>query len=214
VKSKKQNVRSSTEHYYKQSHSTSISKPLIVLIVLLLLTILVAVFADDVRQGTEQGLYPQKYALYVTKYAEKYNIPSHIVYGVIRTESNFDSNAVSSVGAIGLMQLMPDTFTWISNDLLGERLPAAMAYDPETNIRYGTYLLSRFYARYGDWNAALAAYNAGPGRVDGWLKDAQYITTEGKLNPEAIPFEETRRYVEKVQQSADTYLRLYATTSQ
>ena len=132
-----------------------------------------------------------------------------MIYAVIRTESNFDSNAVSAVGAIGLMQLMPDTFTWISNDLLGERLAPAMAYDAETNIRYGTFLLKRLYDRYGDWNAALAAYNAGPGRVDGWLKEAQYVDERGLLIPEQIPIGETRNYVDKVQQSAQAYTRLY-----
>ena len=132
-----------------------------------------------------------------------------MVYAVIRTESGFDSSAVSAVGAIGLMQLMPDTFRWISDDLLRERLASSMAYDPETNIRYGTYLLKRLYDRYGDWNAALAAYNAGPGRVDDWLKDAQYTDSSGHLIPDRIPIAETRNYVNKVQSTAQVYTRLY-----
>lgn len=214
MKRKSSIVRASTDHYKKSSKKFPLSGQVILLIVLVLLLIIVAFFADDIHKEATEGAYPQTYSMYVTKYAEKYNVPQYMIYAVIRTESKFDSNAVSGVGAVGLMQLMPETFTWISNDLLGERLPASMAYDPETNIRYGTYLLSRLYSRYGDWNATLAAYNAGPGRVDGWLKDSRYVDANGKLLPSEIPIDETRNYVAKVQKSAEEYRQLYETVSQ
>ena len=206
---KKVTVKASTGHYGKNAKKSPVSGQLILLLVLIALVVFVAVFSEDILLSAEQKAYPQKYSLYVNKYAEKYEVPQYMVYAVIRTESGFDSSAVSAVGAIGLMQLMPDTFRWISDDLLRERLASSMAYDPETNIRYGTYLLKRLYDRYGDWNAALAAYNAGPGRVDDWLKDAQYTDSSGHLIPDRIPIAETRNYVNKVQSTAQVYTRLY-----
>ena len=107
------------------------------------------------------------------------------------------------------MQLMPQTFRWISDDMLGERLDDGMILDPETNIRYGCYYLRRLYDRYGDGAAALAAYNVGPGRVDQWLEDPALTLEDGKLNPAAIPYQETRRYVKAILNTAQRYDTLY-----
>lgn len=182
--------------------------PLVILAAfLLLLTALTLLLRYDVSTRS----YPIEYSAYVETYAAEYNLPPHLVYAIIRTESAFDSCAVSSVGAIGLMQLMPDTFTWISADLLGDHFDVSMAYDPETNIRYGCYYLRRLYNRYGDIHAALAAYNAGPGRVDGWLKQPELVDETGALIPEAIPIRETRRYVASVLDAYHNYDALYPT---
>ncbi len=178
------------------------------LLLLILITCLIASFQDDIARLE----YPKGYSAYVEKYAAAYQLPPHLVYAVIHTESSFDSSAVSSAGAVGLMQLMPSTFLWITEDMLGENLPAGMAYDPETNIRYGCYYLSRLYGRYGDYAAALAAYNAGPGRVDDWLTDPSMIDADGHLCPEAIPVGETRRYVPTVLDTMQTYDKLYPPT--
>ena len=105
------------------------------------------------------------------------------------------------------MQMMPDTFAWLTDEILFEHLESGMLYDPETNIKYGTYLLSRFYDRYGDWELTLAAYNGGVGNVDSWLEDPEYCDGEGGLKK--IPFKETRNYVKKVTDARDTYERLY-----
>jgi soluble lytic murein transglycosylase len=155
----------------------------------------------------ERQAYPQDYAEYVEVYAARYGVPEPLVYAVIRTESDFDSGAVSSAGAVGLMQLLPETFTWLTDEILFDHLDEGMLYDPETNIKYGTYYLSRLYDRYGDWTVALAAYNGGPGNVDDWLVDPDYGDGEGGLS--YIPFRETRRYVKKVTKAQKTYARLY-----
>lgn len=155
----------------------------------------------------EKNFYPQHYAEYVETYTEAYGVPESLVYAVIRTESGFDSGVVSSAGAVGLMQLMPETFTWLTNEILFDHLESGMLYDPETNIKYGTYYLSRLYDRYGDWELALAAYNGGPGNVDEWLADPAYSDGEGGLSK--IPFRETRRYVKKVTDAREVYERLY-----
>jgi len=183
---------------------------LITLLAVLLSLILVCValyflFEPDI----DRALYPREYREYVEKYAKQYDVPENLVYAVIRTESSFDSQAVSRVGAVGLMQMMPSTFRWLTDDILAEQLADEALYDPEVNIRYGTYYLRRMYDRYGDWETALASYNAGSGRVDGWLEDSSLTDAKGELIVESIPFEETRNYVKKVVKAYDAYSRLY-----
>lgn len=175
---------------------------------------LIAVFAigmgflaDFVITCFEKRSYPREYTEYVETYAEQYGVPETLIFAFIRTESSFDSGAVSSAGAVGLMQMMPATFAWLTDEILFDHLESGMLYDPETNIKYGTYLLSRYYDRYGDWELAFAAYNGGPGNVDKWLEDPAYSDGEGGLKK--IPFKETRNYVRKVADAWDTYERLY-----
>ena len=163
--------------------------------------------ADFVITCFEKSAYPREYAEYVTVYAEKYGVPEELVYAVIRTESDFDSGAVSPVGAVGLMQLMPSTFEWLTDDMLFEHLENGMLYDPETNIRYGTYCLSYLYDRYGNWETAIAAYNGGLGIVDKWLEDDKYADGEGGLK--RIPFKETRQFVTRVTDAWEMYEKLY-----
>ena len=163
--------------------------------------------ADFVITCFEKNAYPREYYEYVEVYAEAYGVPEGLVYAVIRTESSFDSGAVSPVGAVGLMQLMPSTFEWLTDDMLFEHLESGMLHDPETNIKYGTYCLSYLYDRYGDWELALAAYNGGLGNVDKWLEDDRYADGEGGLK--RIPFGETRQFVARVTDAWEMYERLY-----
>lgn len=163
--------------------------------------------ADFVITCFEKASYPREYVEYVTVYAEAYGVPEELVYAVIRTESDFDSGAVSQAGAVGLMQLMPSTFRWLTDDMLFEHLEDGMLYDPETNIRYGTYCLSYLYDRYGRWDLAIAAYNGGLGNVDEWLADDRYADGEGGLS--RIPFKETRQFVTRVTDAWEMYEKLY-----
>ena len=82
-----------------------------------------------------------------------------------------------------------------------------MIYDPETNVRYGTFYLSLLYKRYENWETALAAYNAGPGEVDSWLEDEKYSSDGVSLKN--IPYKETRLYVKKIIKASEKYLKLY-----
>ena len=106
---------------------------------------------------------------------------------------------------------MPSTFEWITTDLLREYLAPGMIYDPETNIKYGTYYLARLYRKFGDWNTAVAAYNAGEGKVSEWLKDPRYSDDGAKLNIDTIPkeYRETENYVKKVNKALRKYGELY-----
>jgi len=152
--------------------------------------------------------YPRRYSKYVTAASKKYNIPEHIIYAVIHTESAFQKNAVSKSGAKGLMQLMPKTFRWISDEMRFQYLPDEAIFDPQTNIDYGVWYLRYLYNYFGDWNSVFAAYNGGMGNVNKWLNDERY-SENGKLIIDKIPLEETRNYVKKVNSSIATYDRLY-----
>ena len=176
----------------------------IILIVLAISIVFGFVFDFAVNQ-IEHALYPQpsKYTESVQKYSERFNVPEELIWAVIKTESGFDSSAVSSAGAVGLMQLTESTFNEISTQRLKEGLAAGMRYDPDTNIRYGTYYLSYLYQRYGNWDAALAAYNGGLGNADDWVDE------NGKLSVNDIPFRETRNYVKKVNWARGKYEDLY-----
>jgi soluble lytic murein transglycosylase len=170
--------------------------------------IIFGVLYDLIAGETEKKLYPRKYSIYVSKYCKEYGVPEPIAYAVIKTESDFEKNAVSSSDppALGLMQLTEDTYEWIAL-LLGEKTTAFGIYDPSTNIKYGIYLLSFLYRRYENWDTAYAAYNAGLGRVDKWLTDPNYSKDGETLY--YIPFTETRNYVKKVNKSREIYEKLY-----
>lgn len=184
-------------------------KPLTLLIVFLSLIAVCAALCFIFEPNIDRALYPREYSAYVEKYAKQYDVPQNLIYAVIRTESDFQADAVSAVGAVGLMQMMPSTFRWLSDDMLGEYLEDGMLYDAETNIRYGVYYLRRLYDRYGDWPTACAAYNAGNGRVDGWLEDSSLTNLQGHLIIDRIPIGETRIYVRRIQKAYQAYQRLY-----
>ncbi|MBR3686069.1 MAG: lytic transglycosylase domain-containing protein [Clostridia bacterium] len=178
------------------------------IIILLAISVVFGFVFDFVVTKIERAIYPKpsEYAEYVSRYSSEYGVPEELVWAVIKTESDFKASAVSGVGAVGLMQLMPDTFNEITNFRLNERLDAGMRYDPETNIRYGTYYLSYLYARYENWSTAIAAYNAGLGKVDEWLENDDYATDNTLTY---IPYKETRNYVQKVQKALQMYEDLY-----
>lgn len=151
-------------------------------------------------------IYKIKYSEYVEAYSEKYGVDKYLVYSVIYTESKFKENAVSPKNAVGLMQLMPETAKYIcgkiSEEYDGERLK-----EPEFNIMLGVYYLSYLQKRFDNVSEALAAYNAGEGRVAEWLRGAEY-SEDGKTLKK-IPIKETDDYVKKVLRAIDKYERLY-----
>lgn len=178
----------------------------IVVVSILLLSVLSGFIFQAIGDAIDRYRYPQSYDEYVTKYAEKCGVPEYVVYAVIKTESDFVSNAVSSAGAVGLMQILPSTFEWLMA-MQKESLQDGMLYDPETNIRYGTYLLAYLYSEFNSWETAFAAYNAGYGTVVRWLEDPAY-SADGK-HLDSIPYSETDKYVDKVTSAIDVYKRLY-----
>ncbi len=174
--------------------------------VAVILILILAISSFLLIPTIKKQLYPREFSDHVSHYSAEYEVPESLVYAVILNESSFDPEAVSHVGAVGLMQLMPETYDWIS-DKLGETVTADYRNDPETSIRYGTYYLSYLYQRFGDWQTAVAAYNAGPNRVSEWLKDERY-SDDGKTL-KAIPYNETKNHVKKVFDSKKQYEQIY-----
>ena len=177
------------------------------ILLILILSVAIGFAFDGILTLSERHTHPKKYEDAVTRYAAEYSIPKSVIFAVIKCESDFDPAAVSSAGAIGLMQMMPDTYEWLC-EKTGETCIPAMLYDPETNIRYGTFLLSVLYTRYGSWDTVYAAYNAGLGNVDQWLEDPAYVGEDGKLTE--IPFKETRNYIKRVSKARSLYESLYS----
>jgi soluble lytic murein transglycosylase len=154
----------------------------------------------------QKSLYPLRYTEYVEKYAREYDLDPALVYAVIRSESNFDADAKSRSGALGLMQLMPETFQWLQESE-NENYSEEDLFRPDVNIRYGCRYLSMMLQKYGVLRTALCAYNAGTGTVDGWLQDPQ-LSPDGK-NLSQIPYRETQNYADAVEDSYAIYQKLY-----
>lgn len=150
-------------------------------------------------------LYPIKYQQQVDKASETYDLDKSLIYAVIRTESHFDPEAESHVGAVGLMQLMPESFEWLQG-LRNEELDISQLNNPDVNIDYGCYLLRFFCDYYGSEKTAVAAYNAGF-VVGDWLKDPN-CSSDGKTL-DIIPYGETEQYVKKVMNAKKMYKKLY-----
>lgn len=182
-------------------------KPFVICAVLILVAAVVAVIFHFGRTSVTKTLYPTQYSEFVETYCEEYNLEKSFVYAVIKCESDFDKNAVSSVNAKGLMQLMPDTFDWLKMRLHESELSDEMMFDPETSIRYGCYLYRYLIDDFGDEAVAVAAYHAGLGNVAKWLKNDEY-SEDGKTLKK-IPFPSTAQYVEKVMKTKQIYEDLY-----
>ncbi|MCD7846883.1 MAG: lytic transglycosylase domain-containing protein [Oscillospiraceae bacterium] len=147
--------------------------------------------------------YRTDYQEIVEKYSEEFGIDEAFVFAVIKTESNFDSNAVSDAGAIGLMQIIEDSFDWVSSKLGESELIYEDMFTPEYSIMYGSYMLAFLYDRYGSYELAAAAYHSGIGEVDGWIEDG-IVSRE---NPDVADFKgsNTRHYVRKIMKAYTRY---------
>lgn len=152
-------------------------------------------------------LFPQKYSEQVTEYSNQYGIDKSLVYAIIKCESNFNANAMSSANAQGLMQLTPDTFSWAYSKQHNKQPESIMLFDAKTNICYGCATYSMLKAEFKDDTVALAAYNAGRSRVKSWLSNPQY-SKDGKTLCD-IPYPETKTYVKKVLNTQKIYKFLY-----
>jgi soluble lytic murein transglycosylase len=137
--------------------------------VILLLLLLLAIFNFD---KILQLIYPIPYQETITFYGELYNVDPLLIAAVIKTESNFNSKAVSERGAMGLMQIMPDTGAWVAGQMGEANYDHDILFVPETNIKFGTWYIADLAKEFGDNTVLiLAAYNGGRGNVAEWLAD-------------------------------------------
>lgn len=168
----------------------------------MLLVVAVAASFVYVRAGEpawfQRLRYPLEYEQIVRGHARNYQLDPALLAAVIYQESKFRADAESDAGAIGLMQLQPETAKGIAIRTGGSRFQTSDLYNPEINVRYGSWYLRHLLTKYGDEKTALAAYNAGQRNVDEWR-------AEGK----GIQFSETRAYVDRVEELKQVYRDAY-----
>lgn len=153
-------------------------------------------------------LYPFPYRDTVETYSDRYRVDPYLAIAVIKTESKFQDDVHSHRGAIGLMQLMPDTAEWIAGQLEDPAYSVEAIHEPERNIRYGIWYLSTLQREFdGNDVLALAAYNAGRGNVQSWIREYGWPSDFHDID--AIPYQETREYVRKVLLTEHKYRSLY-----
>lgn len=141
--------------------------------------------------------FPISYWPEVQHNADLQNLDPALVLGLMRQESMLDKNAQSPVGAKGLMQLMPGTARQIAGELDEDWQSEYSLFNPDTNIRYGSYYFRKLLNRFnGHVALATAAYNAGPNRIVKWLPTVKPVPAD--IWVETIPFKETRKYVTSV----------------
>jgi peptidoglycan lytic transglycosylase len=161
--------------------------------------LLAVVLVHTAKPGWWERLwYPLHYQQIVRGHAHNYDLDPALLAAVIYQESKFRANARSSSGAIGLMQLLPDTAKGIALHTGGSAFRVDDLYEPEINVRYGAWYLRHLLQKYGDERTALAAYNAGQDNVDRWRRSGL-----------GIQFSETRAYVNRVEELKQIYRDAY-----
>ena len=178
------------------------------LVPLAMLALLAVLFVIVYPRMAARSQYPVRYEAEIRKAAEVYSLDPALLAAVARIESSYRADARSYVGALGLMQIMPETGAWIAGKF-DESYVDGCLFDPETNIRYGCWYLGYLLRRYdGDKRCSTAAYHSGQGTVDGWLKDPEYSTDGRTLNIIGGPRANT--YVGRVLEYYEKYTQLYA----
>ena len=178
----------------------------IAVLVLALIGLGTAVLMDRLAEQSLQR-YPMEYTDLIRSCAAEEGLEPAYVAAVILAESSYNPQAVSSVNAQGLMQIMPETGAWIAGKF-DESYVDGCLFDPETNIRYGCWYLGYLLRRYdGDKTCSTAAYHSGQGTVDGWLGEPRYSTGGRTLNIIGGPRANT--YVGRVLEYYEKYKQLY-----
>ena len=186
-----------------------IIKRKILKILLVILIIIGIILFLNIPEKIQKIIYKTQYEYYVEKYASEYNVDKNLIYAVIKVESNFKNTAKSNKEAIGLMQLMESTAKDVCEKMEINITDAELKKEllnPDMNINIGTKYLSTLIEKYQNIEVAVAAYNAGSGTVDNWIKDG-IIKADGS-DIENIPYKETNNYVRKILRDYKIYSKL------
>lgn len=187
----------------KKKKKMSILKKFVITIITIVVILLVLFFASIAYGGKNYSL---NYLDEIEKYSQEYKVDPKVVISVMKVESDFNPSAQSHTNAKGLMQIMPDTSKHIAK-LLKLNPNSIDLNNPETNIQLGTYYLKYLMNNFHNMDTVFAAYNAGFGNVNNWLKDEKYSSDGVSLKN--IPAQETKNYVKKVNKAIKAYEVLY-----
>lgn len=157
-------------------------------------------------------LYPFPYRAEIEKHSSNYQVDKFLAVSVMKVESNFNENAHSGSGAVGLMQLMPETAAWIAYCLNDAPPSIDEIQNCEKNIQYGIWYLAELNEEFfGNEILTLAAYNAGRGNVQHWIEENGW--SKNFSDVDSIPYDETRSYVRRVLQCREKYSALYGSST-
>jgi len=169
-----------------------------------------AVDIPDLPRPYWEALFPKAYWPDLRKYSMLNGLDPYLVASLIRQESEFNALALSRANAVGLMQLLPNTGKNVAKQVKLKKYSASQLFTPAVNLQLGTRYFKEMVDKYnGQFEYALAAYNAGTDRVGDWLGQGHYRDPQEFV--ESIPFTETREYVQAILRNANVYRQLYGT---
>jgi soluble lytic murein transglycosylase len=154
-----------------------------------------------------EALFPKPFWPDLKKFASQNALDPYLVASLIRQESEFNPSAVSRANAVGLMQLLPKTGRTVAKEERLRHFAPSQLFTPTVNLQLGTRYFRQMVDKFGNFEYALAAYNAGSNRVDDWLGQGKYRDPQEFV--ESIPFTETREYVQAILRNANVYRQLY-----
>jgi soluble lytic murein transglycosylase len=160
-------------------------------------------------QSYWEALFPKPYWREVKRFSLANALDPYLVASLIRQESEFNPNAVSRANAVGLMQLLPNVGKTVAKQQKLRRFSATELFMPAVNLQLGTRYFHEMVDKFGAFEYALSAYNAGSERVADWLGQAKYRDPQEFV--ESIPFTETREYVQAILRNESVYRQLYGT---
>ena len=163
----------------------------------------------DLPRNYWEALFPKAYWSDLKRSSAANGLDPYLVASLIRQESEFNPNAVSRANAVGLMQLLPKTGKLVAKEEKLRRYSSSQLYTPAVNLQLGTRYFRGMVDKFGSFEYALAAYNAGSDRVEEWLGQGKYRDPQEFV--ESIPFTETREYVQAILRNASVYKQLYGT---
>jgi len=175
----------------------------------IILIIIGALFVQSEWLG--RWIYPISYTEEIKQNAAKYELDPLLIAAIIRVESNYRLKAVSPKGAVGIMQIMPDTAAWIlQQDDFGRISVQDVGSEANAGISLGSWYVKELHRQFkGNLIQSLAAYNAGPGKVRQWIDKGVWDGQEQTIRN--IPYGETRHYVQRVMYYYKKYQQVYET---
>ena len=199
-------VRRSKKRSFRRKKPTGI---IVCVLLSALLIVLGVLYMTAYQERMLYEQYPLHYEEQITAYARTFQLDPWHVAAVVRCESSFNPQATSSVGARGLMQIMPETGKWIAHKLdEDDTYTDDSLYTPDVSLRYGCWYLNWLMKRYsGDRTLVTAAYHAGHGTVDKWLQDPEVSQDGTSLS--VIPYDSTSTYTKRVLNACEKYRELY-----
>ena len=177
-----------------------------VIIAIVLLALLCGYLYQVIGHSSDLGSHPREYTEYVGRYAAEYGVPEQVIYATVLNVSDFRSNFVSDSGRIGLMQIHPETFR-VFTTMNKESFDSGMLYDPDTNLRYGAYMMSYYFTKYNRWKTVVAIMLTDEETVTRWMDDSSNTDEQGNLV--TIPDKSVSRAVENIENDMEMYQKLY-----